>query len=825
MLTVHNTEAIRRIEEAIGYTFRDKRLLVQVFTRKTYMKIDPEAPDNEVLEFYGDMLLSYHVTTYFVEKFAHMLDDGLYFMRTVEQFTEMRSHYVRNQYLTDRVRQLIPNIERLVRAQNPRIELPKDNQKAYADLFESLVGAVYLDSWRDDKLIRTFILRHLNLEPKVAPEAPAARGIRTLPRVDISSIDRLPDTDSDRFAADATPDDEAPALPDAADPTEEPDIPSDDAPIAPPHLPPVRSTADDHTRTEEADDDDLPTAIPDAEPAPQTSGIAKKSYRKTTKLNDESGARTPETAKHATPAPADTRQEERDEPAPVVESHAPAGSKRAELEAYCAELAYEAPVFNEMPPNAPHARPVASCTLRFRDARGKSIKISLNDSGRTMEDALEKSAAKMLKKLLSHRDNRAAKKDYQAKAVDPRAAMIVPAEPFSELPAEITEAVAVIPAEALAEVVAEIPFEIVEVAAEVPAEVVEAAAEVPAEVVEAAAEVPAEVAEAVAELPAEVVEAAAELPAEVAEEVTETGENADFHRERDRGSTVENRAFTVDDFSQVSTEQAYSDLNEQILTTEPTDNALPVEPPLPTPQAEAEVAVSTRETEAEVALPTDPEQLTIDTEEEPVSENTTNAVTEPVSENTTNAVIEPTLENTADAGMEPAPESALSSAEIPPARPRRSTRSGGAKKAGKTADAASQAPGRNGEMTADVLPEASTEKPTARATKKTPSGAKKAASGEKKAASGEKKAVKADPTVRDEVTPAEPTPTKATKAAGASAKRASKTSKVSSASTPAPATDAPEPAADPAPKATAKPRRARPRKSSGGSNDDGETGV
>lgn len=108
MLTVQNTEAIRQIEEAIGYTFRDKRLLVQVFTRKTYTRIDPEAPDNEVLEFYGDTILSYHVTNYFVGKFAHMLNDGLYFMRTVEQFTEMRSHYVRNQYLTDRIKQLLP---------------------------------------------------------------------------------------------------------------------------------------------------------------------------------------------------------------------------------------------------------------------------------------------------------------------------------------------------------------------------------------------------------------------------------------------------------------------------------------------------------------------------------------------------------------------------------------------------------------------------------------------------------------------------------------------------------------------------------------------
>ena len=168
MLTVQNTEAIRRIEEAIGYTFHDKRLLVQVLTRKTYLKIDPEAPDNEVLEFYGDTLMNYHVTNYFMSKYAHMLDDGLFFMRTVEQFTDMRSHYVCNRYLTDRVKAM--GLARYMRAQNRDAELRRDGEKAYADVFESLVGAIYLDSYQNDNLIRAFILRQLGIEPKRLPD-------------------------------------------------------------------------------------------------------------------------------------------------------------------------------------------------------------------------------------------------------------------------------------------------------------------------------------------------------------------------------------------------------------------------------------------------------------------------------------------------------------------------------------------------------------------------------------------------------------------------------------------------------------------------------
>ncbi len=344
MLTLQSTDAIRRIEAAIGYTFRDKRLLVQVFTRKTYMKVDPEAPDNEVLEFYGDMLMSYHVTTYFIEKFAHMLDDGLYFMRTVEQFTEMRSHYVRNQYLTERIKLLIPSIERLVRAQNPRLELPKDNQKAYADLFESLIGAVYLDSYRDDALIRAFILRHLNIEPKDSP-APnadrARRAVTVLPSVS------LPMEDEDRVAV------EEEFLADAAS----------------------------HTDTDAAEMPSLPqddlSVLAEADPSFVENVVA-------------------ETAVDMIEAPASlppTEMKEHAEPRPAQEA----------LEAFCRDAGYEAPIYGEAPKNAPNARPVAACTVRFRNGRGKPVKISLNDSGKTIGEATERAAAKMLKKLTDSR--------------------------------------------------------------------------------------------------------------------------------------------------------------------------------------------------------------------------------------------------------------------------------------------------------------------------------------------------------------------------------------------------------------------------------------
>ncbi len=375
MLTIQSAEAIRRIETAIGYTFRDKRLLVQVFTRKTFMKIDPEAPDNEVLEFYGDTLMSYHVTTYFVEKFAHMLDDGLYFMRTVEQFTEMRSHYVRNQYLTERIKQLIPNIDRLVRAQNPRIELPKDNQKAYADLFESLIGAVYLDSYRDDKLIRAFILRHLNLDPKETSEvATRSRHVTVLPSVS------LVDADDEEAAIEET----------------------------------VLLSESEDTLEENASANAVEDVVEEIVRDAVTESVETLTQTVTAVTEVVSQA----TAEDVRETVAESVEKIIAEPIPTAMSPVTT-PVQSELEAFCRQAGYDCPGYGEPPKNAPNARPVAACTVCFRNGRGKPVKISLNDSGKTLAEATEKAAAKMLKKL---REQKAAEeKEMATAATEPKA--------------------------------------------------------------------------------------------------------------------------------------------------------------------------------------------------------------------------------------------------------------------------------------------------------------------------------------------------------------------------------------------------------------------
>ena len=382
MLTVHNTEAIRRIEEAIGYTFHDKRLLVQVLTRKTYLKIDPEAPDNEVLEFYGDTLMNYHVTNYFMSKYAHMLNDGLFFMRTVEQFTDMRSHYVCNRYLTDRVKAL--GLSRYLRAQNRDAELRRDGEKAYADIFESLVGAIYLDSYQNDTLIRAFILRQLGIEPKRLPEDIEAFDYDSLstPIPSLSEYREVPSAEDLSVEA---------ALP--AEVEIEVPVPASAVDEMPAEMSPVEAEAAVEAAIPVGRAVEPVTEVPSAEPS-------------------------------LTP-------------------------KQEALAALCRALGYELPTYGETPKNAPNARPVAACTLKYKDTKGKLVKISLNDSGRTLAEATEKAAAKMLKKL-----------EKQAAEVTPAA----------ELPESTPEPVAI---------VSEIPIEIaspepVAIVSEIPVEVASA---------------------------------------------------------------------------------------------------------------------------------------------------------------------------------------------------------------------------------------------------------------------------------------------------------------------------------------------------------------
>ncbi|MGA7991400.1 MAG: ribonuclease III domain-containing protein, partial [Thermoanaerobaculia bacterium] len=50
------------VERALGRRFRDRRLLGRALTHSSFANDDPDAEDNETLEFLGDSILNYLVS-------------------------------------------------------------------------------------------------------------------------------------------------------------------------------------------------------------------------------------------------------------------------------------------------------------------------------------------------------------------------------------------------------------------------------------------------------------------------------------------------------------------------------------------------------------------------------------------------------------------------------------------------------------------------------------------------------------------------------------------------------------------------------------------
>lgn len=159
----------KTLEQSLGYTFKDRAYLLQAITHPSY-------PTNRVtgcyqqLEFLGDAVLDFLITAYIYERCPHM-DPG--------QLTDLRSALVNNVtlacltvrnnfhlYMLSQNIQLSEHIEQFVNFQVDRkhevtehVELLfeehdvlcrmaeyVDVPKALGDIFEALIGAIFLDS-------------------------------------------------------------------------------------------------------------------------------------------------------------------------------------------------------------------------------------------------------------------------------------------------------------------------------------------------------------------------------------------------------------------------------------------------------------------------------------------------------------------------------------------------------------------------------------------------------------------------------------------------------------------------------------------------------
>ncbi|MBE5739813.1 MAG: ribonuclease III [Clostridiales bacterium] len=130
------------IEEKIGYSFRNKDLLIEAFTHSTYANAFG-CKDNERMEYLGDAVLQMVVTEwqYTRDKRA---DEG--------DLTKERQKLVCEDALYQAVLSL--NVKKYLRIAGSKANVGK---KTISSLFETMVAAIYLDGGYENA--KSFILR------------------------------------------------------------------------------------------------------------------------------------------------------------------------------------------------------------------------------------------------------------------------------------------------------------------------------------------------------------------------------------------------------------------------------------------------------------------------------------------------------------------------------------------------------------------------------------------------------------------------------------------------------------------------------------------
>jgi ribonuclease-3 len=150
--------SLAECERRIQYVFRDKGLLRCALTHASGAVSRLES--NERLEFLGDAVLGAVVSEMLFRQFPSYLEGEL---------TRLKSVVVSRQMCAEVTREL--GLEEFIIAGRGLTGTSSIPNSLLADLFESLVGAIYLDSGLE--AVKEFIYRHLG--PKITAVATAER--------------------------------------------------------------------------------------------------------------------------------------------------------------------------------------------------------------------------------------------------------------------------------------------------------------------------------------------------------------------------------------------------------------------------------------------------------------------------------------------------------------------------------------------------------------------------------------------------------------------------------------------------------------------------
>lgn len=151
---------MKKLEERIGYTFKNKKLLERALSHSSYaneMRL-PEG-SNERLEFLGDAVLSIVVSEYIFKHFSHLPEGEL---------TKLRASLVCEKSLHG-FSLRIGLGACLLLGKGEQQNGGRERPSILADAFEALLAAIYLDGGMEQA--RRFVLQFVKEELQVGAEA------------------------------------------------------------------------------------------------------------------------------------------------------------------------------------------------------------------------------------------------------------------------------------------------------------------------------------------------------------------------------------------------------------------------------------------------------------------------------------------------------------------------------------------------------------------------------------------------------------------------------------------------------------------------------
>lgn len=165
------------IERQIGYKFKDKSLLRQAFTRASFcneanVRDKVGYQSNEVLEFFGDSVLSATIITDLIRRKTERYKYGIRTALNEGDFSNIRSKLADKKNLSENIVRLGLHSFLIMGEGDSKLSICNE-RSVQEDLFESIIGAIYIDSDFDMHAVINSVELMLDLSVYLAaPKAP-----------------------------------------------------------------------------------------------------------------------------------------------------------------------------------------------------------------------------------------------------------------------------------------------------------------------------------------------------------------------------------------------------------------------------------------------------------------------------------------------------------------------------------------------------------------------------------------------------------------------------------------------------------------------------